>query len=557
MSDARRLPEDHTPWPDDLAARYRRAGYWRGQSLGAMLRERARRHGQRTAVIGAGEQLTYSELDRRADALVAGFHRLGLRTGDRVVVQLSNTPHFPAVCFALFRLGARPVLALPAHRLAEIGYFCELTQARAYVAPDRHDGFDYRELADALTTRLPGLEHVVICGEPGPYTGIDTLYADDPAPLDTDVDAAAVALFQLSGGSTGLPKLIPRTHDDYLYSVRASAEICGLGADSVYLCALPAAHNFPLSSPGVLGTLYAGGTVVFAPQPGPDTTFPLIESHGVTLTALVPPLARLWLDAARHARRDLSSLQVLQVGGAPLSPHDARRVGPALGCKLQQVFGMAEGLVCYTRLDDPDEVVEHTQGRPVSPDDELRVVDETDRPVPAGTAGALLTRGPYTVQGYFRAPEHNTRAFTADGFYRTGDRVRLTPGGNVVVVGRDKDQINRGGEKVAAAEVESHIGTHPDVVDAAVVAVPDCFLGERSCAFVVTRRPGARAGDLVAFLKDRGLARFKIPDRFQFLDALPRTAVGKVDKSALRGRLTPPAGTRTEDTANASGEVSP
>jgi 2,3-dihydroxybenzoate-AMP ligase len=266
--------------------------------------------------------------------------------------------------------------------------------------------------------------------------------------------------------------------------------------------------------------------------------FPLIERERVTLTALVPPLAMVWLDAAKARRHDLSSLRVLQVGGARLSNEAAARVRPTLGCTLQQVFGMAEGLVNYTRFDDSEELIVTTQGRPISPDDELRIVDEDDNEVAPGELGQLLTRGPYTIRGYYKAEAHNARAFTSDGFYRTGDLVRLTPEGYLVVDGRVKDQINRGGEKVAAEEVENHLLAHPAVHDAAVVAIPDAFLGERTCAFVIPRGAPPAATALTAFLRERGLAAFKIPDRVEFIDAFPQTGVGKVSKKSLREALT-------------------
>lgn len=517
-------------WPEEVAARYRAAGHWRGETFGALLRAWAARWGGRTALVDGDTRWSYRELDRRADELAAGLARLGLAPRDRVVVQLPNCAAFFEVCFGLFRLGALPVLALPAHRSAEIGAFCTFTGAAAYIIPDRHAGYDYRGLARQIQAQAPGLAHVVVAGDPAEFTALDSLRdtpADLPAPQPGDV-----ALFQLSGGSTGVPKLIPRTHDDYIYSLRASAEICELDESSVYLAALPAAHNFPLSSPGTLGTLYAGGTVVLARSPSPDEAFGLIARERVSITALVPPLARLWVDAAEGAA-DLSSLRVLQVGGARLSPELARRVRPALGCALQQVYGMAEGLVCYTRLDDPEPTVLHTQGRPISPDDEIRVVDQDERPVAPGQVGQLLTRGPYTVRGYYRAEQQNALSFTPDGFYRTGDLVRLTPEGALVVEGRVKDQINRGGEKIAAAEVEQHLLAHPQVRDAALVALPDPFLGERSCAVVVARGQPPSSVELIGFLRQRGLAAYKLPDRVIFADALPRTAVGKVNKPAL------------------------
>ncbi|NPC85606.1 (2,3-dihydroxybenzoyl)adenylate synthase, partial [Pyxidicoccus fallax] len=509
---ADRLPGCPT-WPEDFAARYRAAGYWRGETFGQLLRERARSHGPRTAVVAGNQRWTYQELDERADRLAAGFHALGILPRDRVVVQLPNVAEFFEVIFALFRLGALPVFALPAHRASEIGYFCEFTEAVAYVIADRFGGFDYRALAQQVQAKVPTLKHVLVVGDPGPFTALKALYVTPPTELSAPPRADDVAFFQLSGGSTGVPKLIPRTHDDYLYSVRASAEICGLDETSVYLCALPAAHNFPLSSPGTLGVFHAGGTVVMALHSSPDVAFPLIERERVTLTALVPPLAMIWMDAAKARRHDLSSLRMLQVGGARLSDEAARRVRPTLGCALQQVFGMAEGLVNYTRLDDPEELIVTTQGRPISPDDEVRVVDDEDREVAPGETGHLLTRGPYTIRGYYKAEAHNARSFTSDGFYRTGDLVRLTPEGYLVVEGRAKDQINRGGEKVAAEEVENHLLAHPSVHDAAVVALPDPFLGERTCAFVIPRGAPPAATVLTAFLRERGLAAFKIPDR--------------------------------------------
>lgn len=524
--------EGFTPWPEEDAQRYRSKGYWRGESLGHMLRERAASHPDRVALVCGERRWTYGELDSRSDSLAAGFARIGIVAQDRVVVQLPNVAEFFAVCFALFRLGAIPVLALPAHRKAEISYFCELSAARAYVIADVAGGFDYRALARDVRVQSPALRHIIVAGNAAEFTALEDLY-DAPRRFPCP-DAGAVAFLQLSGGSTGLPKLIPRTHDDYLYSVRASADICGLDEHSVYLCALPVAHNFPLSSPGTLGVFHAGGRVVLARQANPDHAFALIEAERVTITALVPPLAMAWLDAAPARRHDLDSLVLLQVGGARLAAECAARVGPVLGCALQQVFGMAEGLVNYTRHDDAFELVQATQGRPISPDDEIRVVDDDDRPVPCGALGHLQTRGPYTIRGYYLAPAHNERAFTADGFYRTGDMVRQLPSGHLVVEGRAKDQINRGGEKIAAEEVENHLLAHPAVHDAALVAMNDSYLGERSCAYVVARGEAVRPRELASFLRERGLAAYKIPDRFEFIAQFPKTGVGKVDKRQLR-----------------------
>ncbi len=523
-------------WPEEFATRYRAAGYWRGETFGGMLRERSLRHPDRIAIVGGEARWTYQELDQRADAVAAGVRALGLVAGDRVVVQLPNIPEFFSVVFGLFRAGVLPVFALPAHRSAEIAHFVAAAEASAYIIADRSDGFDYRTLAAQVRSQSPALRHIIVVGEPGEFLSLDevtSLAADvGPGPQPSDV-----AFMQLSGGSTGLAKLIPRTHDDYIYSFRASAEICELGAESAYLAVLPAAHNFTMSSPGSFGTLYAGGRVVLSRGSSPDAVFPLIEAERVTITALVPPLALVWADAARAARHDLSSLKVLQVGGAKLTMEGARRIRSALPVRLQQVFGMAEGLVNYTRYDDDEETIVGTQGRPISPDDEIRIVDDHDQPVPLGAPGHLLARGPYTIRAYHNAPEVNARAFTDDGFYRTGDIVSQTPTGYLVVHGRASDHINRGGEKVSAEEVEDHLLAHPQVHDAAIVSVPDPYLGERACAFVIPRGEAPKGAVLKAWIRSRGLAAYKVPDQIVFVAEFPATGVGKVSRRELRAAI--------------------
>ncbi len=519
-------------WPKEFADRYKEEGCWRGETFGEMLRERAMKHGDQIAVTSGEKHLSYSELDKRVDQLAAGFLNLGIKQTDRVVLHLPNITEFFEVCFALFRIGAVPVFTLPSHRSSEISYFCEFAEATAYIISDKQLGFDYRKLAREIKEKVPTLQHVIVVGEAEEFVGIRDLYMN-PVNLP-EVKSSDVAFLQLSGGTTGLSKLIPRTHDDYIYSLRVSAQICKLDQDSVYLAVLPVAHNYPLSSPGTLGTLYAGGRIVLASGGSPDEAFSLIEKERVTITALVPPLAMVWLDAIASRNNDLSSLQVLQVGGAKFSAEVAKRIRPAFGCTLQQVFGMAEGLVNYTRLDDAEDIIIHTQGRPMSEFDEVRVVDEYDNDVEPGQVGSLLTRGPYTIRGYYKAEEHNAKSFTSDGFYRTGDLVKINEQGYLVVEGRDKDQINRGGEKVAAEEVENHLLAHAAVHDVAIVSMPDDYLGERTCAFVIARGETPTVGHLKMFLRDRGIAAYKIPDRIEFIDSFPQTGVGKVSKKELR-----------------------
>ncbi|WP_421567205.1 (2,3-dihydroxybenzoyl)adenylate synthase [Stenotrophomonas sp. PD6] len=530
-----RMPLRQT-WPPALVARYRAAGYWRGETFPGFLRERAVQYADDIAVVGGAVRLSYAQLWAEAGRIGAGLLAQGLVPGDRVVVQLGNTADFVSVVCGLFRAGLVPVYALPAHRYTEVAHVLRTAEASAYIASDAYEGFDYRTLARQLQADIPALRHVLVVGEADEFVALSALAGDEDR-LPPDPDPQSVAFLQLSGGSTGLPKLIPRTHDDYLYSFRASNEICAITRDSVYLVALPAAHNFPMSSPGFFGALYAGARVVLSAGAGPDVAFPLIARERVTCVGLVPPLALLWAQAAATTAHDLSSLDVVQVGGAKLVPEAARRLIDGLGCRLQQVFGMAEGLVNYTRLHDPLDCVIHTQGRPISPDDEVLVLDDLGNPVAAGEVGHLLTRGPYTIRGYHNDPGANARAFTEDGFYRTGDRVQQLPGGYLVVQGRAGDHINRAGEKISAEEIEDHLLAHASVFDAAVVSIPDPYLGERSCAFVIARGEAPTAASLKGWVRARGLAAFKVPDQVVFVAAFGTTAVGKISRRELRAQL--------------------
>jgi salicylate---CoA ligase len=524
------------PWPAELACRYRGAGYWSGRTLGELLQEAADRAQRAPALVDGEVRFDHAELANRAAATAARLRGLGLAVGDRIVVQLPNRWEFVVLTLACLRAGIVPVMALPAHRRTELSHLVEHAEAAAIAVPDELAGFDHQGLAHRL-----GVRHVLVAGErlaPG-SVDLRAVCAPGAAAPPAGVAPSDVAVFLLSGGTTGLPKLIARTHDDYAYNARASASVAGVGPDTVYLVSLPAGHNFPLACPGILGTLLAGGRVVLLPSPEPARAFVTIAAEGVTHTAVVPAVAGRWLEhAGRHGAGEVRALRVLQVGGARMPDELARRVRPELGATLQQVFGMAEGLLNYTRLDDPEELICTTQGRPLCPDDEVRLVDEQDRDVPDGEPGALLTRGPYTPRGYYRAPEQNARAFTPDGWYRSGDICRRSRGGNLVVEGRDKDQINRGGEKISAEEVENLLYRLPSVGQVAAVAMPDPELGERVCVYVVGKPGAAPTLDEVrAWMERAGVARFKLPERLVLVDELPTTKVGKIDKNALRADI--------------------
>ena len=532
-----------TPFPPEFAARYRAAGYWEDEPLGAFYDRVFTRHGDRTAIVAGERTISYSELRQRVDRLARHLLDLGVRPLDRFVMQVPNVPEFAYLYFALQRVGAIPVMALPAHRWAEIDAFFELTRARGYVVACEPGGFDFAGLADRLRAAHPCLD--IVLSVDGSFPGavpVAGLLARDAAATAADLGAVLVdpdepCILQLSGGTTGVPKLIPRTHNDYVYNTKAAVAVNDIRPDDCLLVTLPIAHNFPLACPGISGFFIQGARVVLSRSARPDDILALAEKERATHLELVPALLIRCNNTASVATRDLSSIRVVNTGGQKLQPEVKRRTEQLIPtCRVQEVFGMAEGLLCFVRLDDPPEVRHETVGRPVSAADEILLVDGEGTQVPDGQVGELLVRGPYTLRGYYDVPEYNARAFTPDGFYRSGDLMRRHPSGNYVVEGRKKDLINRGGEKIGAEEVEALILSHPAVLNIACVPMPDPVLGERMCAFAILREGRSLTlEDLTAFLVDKGLARFKLPERLEIVDDLPLSQFGKVAKNVLSG----------------------
>ncbi|HCR88145.1 MULTISPECIES: (2,3-dihydroxybenzoyl)adenylate synthase [Psychrobacter] len=533
------------PWPKNRAQHYITQGYWINEPLTHILSQRCASDPKATALICGDRQLSYQALDDLSTHLAHRISAQGIGKGDTALVQLPNTAEFYIVFFALLKIGVVPLNALYSHRQHELRSFCQQIKPQLLIVSATHEVFKDDDFINELHATDLSPQLVLTLNDAANtaskyrletwIAASDMVDADDAHPvLYSPTPADEVAFFQLSGGSTGTPKLIPRTHNDYYYSVRASADICRLDTDTRLLCALPAPHNFMMSSPGALGVLYAGGTVVMAPDPEPLKCFSIIARYGVTMASLVPSAVVAWIEQAPKHAAQLKTLQLIQVGGANFSETLARKVPIVFGCALQQVFGMAEGLVNYTRLDDADEQIFTSQGRPISPDDEVMIVDEQGNPVPEGEVGMLTTRGPYTFCGYYQSPEHNANAFDKNGYYASGDLVQRTPEGNLRVVGRVKDQINRGGEKIASEEIENLILAHPDVLNAALIAITDPRLGEKSCLYIISRDPNIKASTLRRYLLNTGIAQYKIPDRFKFIESMPLTAVGKTDKKALR-----------------------
>ena len=532
-------------FPPEFAARYRAKGYWQDRSLADIFNGLCAKYAGRVAVIDRDQSVTYAQLNERSERLALNLLDEGLRPLDRVVIQLPNVVEFVYLYFALQKVGAIPIMALPTHRTREVSQFVELSGAVACAALERVKDFDYGEMIGRIRDTSKTLRLGIILGEaPEGFLSLTDLIRRQPRRSPEElknitIDPEDPALFQLSGGTTGVPKLIPRSHNDYVYNSKAATAVTAVGPDKILLDVLPLAHNLPLACPGLQGFLLHGGKVVLANTTRGEEIFPLVERHRVTHIHVVPALLIRWVNDPLIKKFDLSSLQVIQSGGQRLQPEVRRRTKELIpGVTVQENFGMSEGLLMFVRLDDPEDVRMETVGRPISPDDEVRLVDDDDNEVAPGEIGEFLARGPYTLRGYYGAPEHNARAFTSDGFYRSGDLMRQHPSGNYMVEGRKKDLINRGGEKISAEEIENLILTHPAVQNAACVPIPDPTLGERMCACVILRRGAALTLEqLVSFLTTEEISKHKLPERLEIMDDFPLSPFGKVSKKDLTEKI--------------------
>jgi 2,3-dihydroxybenzoate-AMP ligase len=522
------------PFPPEFAKRYRDKGYWQDKSLAQEFTVCFSKYRDRLFLIDGEKQYTYAQLDAATDNLALNLLELGLKPLDRVVPTLPNCAEFVLLYFALQKIGAIPIAALVTHRFAEINQFVQLSGAAMCVYPERQGDFEFGPMIQRVKAGNPCLRFCVSLRQ------LRELIARKSELQTSELQKIRThptdpCIFQLSGGTTGIPKLIPRTHNDYAYNSKTAAPVCGVTKDSVLLVALPIAHNLPLACPGIQGYFFEGGKVVLSPTTKPEEIFSLIQKHRCTHLKVVPALLIRLINDPALRDYELSSLKTIQSGGQRMQPEvrlKTRELIPS--AFVQENFGMSEGMIFFVRHDDPEEVKLETCGRPISPDDEVRLVDDEGREVPDGEVGELTCRGPYTLRGYYGVPEYNAKQFTPDGFYYSGDLMRRHPSGNYVVEGRKKDLINRGGEKISAEEIENLILSHPAVQNVACIPVPDPNLGEKMCACVVLKKDQRlEFSELVHFLKGKEIAKFKLPERMLIVDDFPVSTFGKVSKKAL------------------------
>jgi 2,3-dihydroxybenzoate-AMP ligase len=527
--------------PPAAARRYVAEGVWQGVPLGEVIHRDCVRFLDNKAIIGPAGILTFREMDEVSDRFAVGLLNLGLRPLDSVIFQMPNIPETQVALYGCLKAGILPLCTIAAHREHEIGNLGRLVRARAHLIYGQDPKFDFPAFARKMRKEIPSLEYTIaVEGE----RGSDSVsYVSLLANVDAtsarqriealDVDPFQVAMFQLSGGSTGLAKVTPRFHSEYAYHTRLWADGSAFDQQTVTFWPLPAMHNAAMSC-FTIPTHLNGGAVVLIPWSTPKDVFGIMMDARPTVTGLAGPHIARAKAAGILDKLDLTFIrQCFSTAHAALIEREIKVPG-------YHLFGMAEGINMRTVPSDPLEVRTTTIGKAMSPLESIRLVDpQTGIEVEEGQIGEMRCRGPYTVCGYFNDPEGDAARFDEQGYLKSGDLM------SAVVVdgtryfefkGRLKDNIDRGAEKIGAKDVEDAVIQHPSVLDVAALGMPDPEMGERVCVYIVVV-PGARAPDkdeLGKFLEGLGLAKYKWPERVEVVAEFPVTKVGKVSKDMLK-----------------------
>ncbi len=519
------------PAPPDVQERWRVRGTWNDETL---LDRLASADGSHLAIVDGDVRLTIEHVREHSARVAAALHQRGVRPGDVVCWQLPNWWEAVVLCWAIWRCGAIASPITPTLRARELGFILGATGAQLVVVPSAFRGTDHVAL----------LEEARFAGDVLVLRGDESLPASpaDPPRVDVHVDDAAVILW--TSGTTSDPKGVVHTHQ----SLRVEADTIATAHDmrprESLLLPMPITHVAGLTY-GPLLPVTSAITAVLMETWEPGRALELLERERIAVMISTPVFMRTMIDHPSFADTDRSCMRLFSLGGAGVAPAMVREgarafgngSGNGSGCWCKRTYGSTEYPTLTTgRLGDDLEHDATTDG-PLIGDAELRVVDpQTLLDVPPGAPGEVLARGPEMFTGYLDATlDHD--AFVEGGWFRTGD-LAVYDGEYLTIVDRLKDVIIRGGENISALEVESLLVTHTDVADVACVAMPDPVMGEKVCAYVVPR-DGARPtlDDVRTHLLAQGLARFKLPERLELRDELPRTASGKVQKSPLREEL--------------------
>ncbi len=539
----KRLLEGFTSYAEEDVNRYISEGWWAGQTFGDIIDHAAERYPDKLAIVDKAHRLTYAQLRDLANRFAIALMDLPLAPTDRVLLQLPNWHEFAIAYFGIQKAGAIETLLIDRYRPYEIGHIIRLSGATTWIVPEKYYKTDYRPIIREVLAENSSLKNVILVrgSSDSPYLNFDNLL-DAVQLTDENLDRLhlqrpdpmQVSHMGPTGGTTGLPKIVPRTHNDLICGSIYAAQAWDMGMEDLCLIAGPVGHDLCFSK-GFLASMLTCGTTVFLDSINFDHICATIQKEKITTIVWVPTLARRLVNFERLEQYDLSSLQRMHCGGGASQPDMIRDVIEKLGCRYHNGYGATEGMTALTRSNDSLETVLTSVGQPTCPHDTYRVVDFNGKPVPVDTPGELQIKGPGVFTGYYNNPEENQKVFTPDGFFKTGDMAKIDADGTIRLTGRVKDMINRGGESISAAEIENLIIAHPQVQFVAVVPMPDKDLGERVCAYVQTL-PGADLDfkTILAFLKSQKVSVLQLPERIEFVKEIPTTKAGKLDKRALK-----------------------
>jgi 2,3-dihydroxybenzoate-AMP ligase len=544
--------EGANPFPKEFVNLYYEKGWWKGIPLGEIVDRTCDLYPGREALVTERVRLTYRQLKEWTDRAAIAFIELGLKKLDRVLLQVPNWEEFIYAYYGLHKMGAIPVMCLPRFSQREVEYFCGVTEAKAWIVPLKFEKIDYKPLIEAVRSRQPLLKHILVIDPTeggkeqrpeGTLSFNELLRKADANRYPEDYlhscrpDPEEICHLMPTGGTTGFPKIVPRTHNDWYCNIEYRAKAWQRTPEDITLIATPMTHNMAIEV-SMNPSFLTGGKVVMISSTRPREILEAIEKEKVTMTILAVAQVQQIVDLPELRDYDTTSLQVIASGGSYMPPEVIRKVYDRLKCKFLSVYGSSEGPCAQTRYEDPEDVVLHTVGWPICPHDEFKVIDPNGDELAQGKEGELIVRGPCIFRGYYKSEAENREAFTPDGFYRTGDIAKFDRDGHLILTGRRKDIIIRGGENISAKEVEELIGGYSKVEQVAAVGMPDPILGERVCAFIKPRK-GENIGfdEIISYLKGKKTSVLYLPECIELIEEMPLTNVGKVDKRRLRDEI--------------------
>jgi 2,3-dihydroxybenzoate-AMP ligase len=536
--------EGFTPYREEDAEKYNRLRWWLGLTLGDLLDRAADIHPDKEAFVDGRTRLTYGEAREKTNKLAVALMDLGIRPLDRVLVQLPNWNEFVFAYFALQKIGAIVVLLIDRYRQFEIDHLTNLTGATGWIVASRYRKTDYIPIIQDVLKEHPEIRNVITVrgeGEQPPFLKMERLIEgaeltkENMARLEARrPDPMQVAHMGPTGGTTGTPKIVPRTHNSLITGIKFCSDSWDQSIEDINLIAGPIGHDLTFSK-GFMGTVMTLGKVIFLDSTEQKEICETIEREKVTSIIWVPTLAQRMLQYDGLDQHDLSSLKKMHSAGGASHPDLVKEVTEKLKMKFYNGYGATEGMTTITRTTDDLEVICTTVGRPTCPYDTYKTVDFNGNELPPNREGELVLKGPGVFTGYYSNPDENKRSFTQDGFFRTGDVAVIDERGYIRITGRIKEMINRGGESISATQIEKLITRHPDVAAVAVIPMPDPLMGERVCAYIQPKTGAHLTFDgIISFLKGEKASVLQLPERIEFIDAMPYTGVQKVDKKSLR-----------------------